>query len=616
VILLLMGAIVMLGACAKPPERPASTVQVPVQVRDTQSILRGTIGAEVSIRGTEGTIVSGYGLVVGLDGTGSGIVPIGVRSVLEQEMLQRGVGQGSPERGPLARVSPSQLIDSPNTAVVLVQAFIPAGLPLGATFDVEVSALNGSGVTSLEGGRLYTTDLRRGVVSPSAPDTRAVAQANGPVFINPFATDESDTAPSRSAGRVLGGGRVTLAEPVRLLLDTPSHARAREITRAINNRFRTSSNTAVAVGRSEELIQVNIPPNWRENPSDFLNLLRFTRVDQTFPEEWARRYTTALVEQPELATQLAWCLKALGSPAAPFLRPLYDHPESAPRLAAIEAGAWIGDLLVRPHLEDLIQNGPAGLRATALGWMTRLPIDRDPGIRDYIASYLDHPDIVMRIAAYEALRDIKDVRVITRLMGDKFALELVPSSVPTIYVTQSNTRRVVLFGLDMHVLPNSFVDVWNGRLLLKFDPGESEAEIFYRPNSRANARTIRVDGRVANLIRRLSFEPTPDVLEDGLGMQYSEIVTVLYRLADSGAVAAIFFPEDDRENIENIRRLASRFSDERPGLAPDDADPFEPRAEDMAGEPEEAERSDSPFVVPLPRPEPVQPRRDPEDPPG
>ncbi|XHC24394.1 MAG: hypothetical protein ACFHWZ_11600 [Phycisphaerales bacterium] len=97
---LLLASAALAVACSKTPQRPASTVQVPVVVRDTQSILRGTVGSEVTIRGTEGTIVSGYGLVVGLDGTGSGTVPIGVRSVLEDEMRKYGVGTGAPKRGP------------------------------------------------------------------------------------------------------------------------------------------------------------------------------------------------------------------------------------------------------------------------------------------------------------------------------------------------------------------------------------------------------------------------------------------------------------------------------------------------------------------------------------
>ncbi len=617
---LLLASAALAVACSKTPQRPASTVQVPVVVRDTQSILRGTIGSEVTIRGTEGTIVSGYGLVVGLDGTGSGTVPIGVRSVLEDEMRKYGVGTGAPEAGPLARISPSRLIDSPDTAVVLVQAYIPAGLPMHATFDVEVSALNGSGVTSLEGGRLYTTDLRRGVVSPSAPDTRAVADAGGPVFINPFAfaergsEAESDTI-QRSRGRVLAGGRIKEAEPIRLLLDNPSHARAREITRAINNKFQTGVRGDVAIGRSDELIYVNVPIQYRDEPEVFINLLRFTRIDQAFPEEWARRYADALVEQPELATQLSWCLRALGEPAISYLRPLYTHPESIPRLAAIEAGAWAGDLTVRPHIEELIETGPIGLRDDAMRWLTRLPVNRDPGIREYLRTHLNNPDLALRVTAFEALKRLDDARIITRPMGDKFVLDIVPSTQPTIYVTQSNVPRIVLFGMNMEILPEVFVDAWDGRLLMKADPDQPEAEIFYRPNSRVAPRLVKADRDLASMIRRMAFEPTPDLLEDGLNMRYSEIVTVLYLMASDGAIPATFFPEDDRENIENIRRLASRFTDERPGLAPDDAAPFEPRAE-AAGEAEETterDLSDNPYVVPLPRPAPKE--RSEDDPP-
>lgn len=603
--------------CSKEPERPLSTTQVPVMVRDMQMILRGTVGAEVSIRGAEGVIVSGYGLVVGLDGTGSGIVPIGVRSVLEDEMRKRGVGTGAPESGPLANISPSQLIDSQDTAVVLVQAFIPAGLPGGATFDVEVSALNGSGVTSLEGGRLYTTDLRRGVASPAAPDSFVVADATGPIFINPFAFDQEDSPGGseqiqRNRGRVLAGGRVKQPEAIRLLLDNPSHARAREIVRAINNKFQFGVRGDVAVGRSEELIVVNVPIQYRDNPAEFINLLRFTRIDQAFPEEWSRRYTEALVEQPELADQISWCLRGIGQPAVTYLRPLYTHPESVPRLAAIEAGAWVGDVTVRPHIEELIESGPIGIRAEAMYWLTKLPVNRDPGIREYLRTHLNNPDLALRVSAYEALKKIDDAGIITRRMGDKFVLDIVRSNQPTIYVTQSGTPRIVLFGMDLSLLPDVFVDAWDGRLLMKAEPGEPGTEIFYRPSSRVSPRVVKADRDLASLIRRMAFEPTPDVLEDGLNMQYTEIVTVLYMLSSNGAVPAIFFPEDDRENIENIRRLASSFSDERPELAPDDAAPFEPRETDPTDPTGESQPTvrESPFVVPLPKPEP---KKEPEN---
>lgn len=120
------------------------------------------------------------------------------------------------------------------------------------------------------------------------------------------------------------------------------------------------------------------------------------------------------------------------------------------------------------------------------------------------------------------------------------------------------------------------------------------------------------------MIRKMAYKPTPDLLEDGLDMEYSEIVTVLYKLADSGAVPATFFPEDDRDNIENIRRLASSYADKRPELAPDDAAPFKPRDE-IASEnqaSDEPESPSSPYVVPLPRPQPKETGREHESDPA
>ena len=60
-------AFTMPGCESPPPE--AREVQ-PAIVRDVPAIFRGTIGAEATLNGIEPVLVSGYGLVVGLNGTG------------------------------------------------------------------------------------------------------------------------------------------------------------------------------------------------------------------------------------------------------------------------------------------------------------------------------------------------------------------------------------------------------------------------------------------------------------------------------------------------------------------------------------------------------------------
>ena len=189
--ILLLSALVALSACSGNAKPAPLAVDRPIVSRDTPAILANTVGAFGQINGLQPTYVSGYGLVVGLNGTGSGDAPLSVRAALTTEMTRNGVGK----RGtPLEDVTPDQMIDDPNTAVVLVQALIPPAAPKGWRFDVRIAALPGSSTTSLEGGTLYTTELRRGTPIPTGPQTFAIGTARGQILINPLAPPPPRTA--------------------------------------------------------------------------------------------------------------------------------------------------------------------------------------------------------------------------------------------------------------------------------------------------------------------------------------------------------------------------------------------------------------------------------------
>ena len=92
-------------------------------------------------------------------------------------MEQRGVGQMAFKAGDM---SPEAMLSSMDTAVVIVEGIIPPASvgrlsppsvsgrkPLtvpGTSFDLRVHVDPQTGTTSLEGGRLYTADLRPGPV--------------------------------------------------------------------------------------------------------------------------------------------------------------------------------------------------------------------------------------------------------------------------------------------------------------------------------------------------------------------------------------------------------------------------------------------------------------------
>ena len=72
------------------------------------SVLRGTIGYETSLRRADAEYVSGYGLVVGLNGSGSTNVPENVAATMEREILiwTEGDTTNSFAHTPLAGLSP------------------------------------------------------------------------------------------------------------------------------------------------------------------------------------------------------------------------------------------------------------------------------------------------------------------------------------------------------------------------------------------------------------------------------------------------------------------------------------------------------------------------------
>ncbi len=261
----------------KPPR--ASRVSLADQI-EVPPILQGTIASETILDGYQPVVVHGYGLVVGLDGTGSSDVPPDVRAHMIAMAARHGIGSESAGWG---RLSPESLLDSPDTAVIVVEGVMPAAAPQNTRFDVRVFAHPTSSTTSLEGGRLYTTDLlpvnrpdlgRRLLPPTGSRQPAALATAGGPLFINPFADPGSvgrDTI-DRRTGLILNGGMATKDLPLKLRLITPSHARAATIQSALNTRFsqEPGQRNNTARGESDESLVITVPPSYHGTTEQFV----------------------------------------------------------------------------------------------------------------------------------------------------------------------------------------------------------------------------------------------------------------------------------------------------------------------------------------------------------
>lgn len=571
--------------------------------RDTPSALRGTVGSQATLRGATPVLVSGYGLVVGLRGTGGRPLPENIAASMEREMGLKGIGRATDAPGTaINNRTPRELLADPNVAVVAVLAAVPPGAPEGYQFDVIVRAINAS---SLEGGTLWSTDLKLGApTTVFDPQLNRVGVARGPVFLNPFA--EPSTAATfggvtQTVGRVLLGGTVTSSSSMELQLDTPGHSRASAVAAAINSRFRegTGDRGPVARARNAQSITVTVPARMRDKPGEFVKLLEFLQIDQSFPEESARSMVEAIKDKPGMADDLAWALEAIGERAIPFVRDLYEFPEQIPQVAALRAGARLGDPRATERLRELAARSAPAVRLAAIQLLGE--VARGPGIDATLRELLREKDLVTRIAAYEALARRAERAQLARLLewdqsrpdqranpvgftqlemlsrmnlpagampgierklvSGKFLMDVVPVGEPLVYITQQGQPRIVLFG-EPKAEPGAsltqqpigggtlnrpmLVSAWSNRFLAIAEGADQPVRIRYQDPTGARVVTGTVSHELPDVVEFLARESSPEDPRPGLGLTYSETIGILYALHQGRATTGGFATEQDR----------------------------------------------------------------------
>ena len=547
--ILMVSCTLALSSCsniekADPTLAPKRAERPPIPM-DVDPIMRGTVASETIVMGYQPVVVRGYGFVAGLKGTGSRTAPAEVRQYILRDMMRYGIAESS---GNGMELQPEALLNSDNTAIVIVEALIPAGAPRGTQFDVRVYAAPGTSTTSLEGGTLWTTDLRPGVLLVGSREVRSMAQAKGPIIINPFSDEanRSQTMVNQLSGRILNGGKSTRQLPIKLVMATPSHSRARLIASAINSNYprEPTQRGDTATGMSGELVMVAVPPSWHSRSDEFVELLRHTSINVGPIDATATSIARALMNNPGAANSASLRWQALGPKSTIAIRPLYDYPEEQPRFAALQAGARLDDALVVPHLLAMAQSGSTELRVPSIRLLERMKIN--PAIDLGLRPLLDDSDIDVRLAAYEVLRARQDLIVQSQMVGKKFRIDVVPSKYPMVYVSQSGQPAITIFDDEMKVKTPMSLRAWNGDLLFKGEENEGTLSVFYRRSDNAPPVIDKVGVKAPELVRFLGH--TTDVANPapGLGMTYSQTIGALYALSSNGFLAGDFKIEQDR----------------------------------------------------------------------
>ena len=199
------------------------------------------------IRGVRDNQLIGYGLVVGLDGSGDQTTqtPFTVQSVISM-MQQLGVS-----------LPPNTSLQLKNVAAVMVTTNLPAFAQPGQELDVTVSSMGNA--KSLSGGTLLMTPLK-------GADNKVYAMSQGNVIVGGVGAAIAGSKAQinhLSVGRISAGATVERAIPsdlgngdtIQLELKTSDFSTATRVVNALNERF--GSNTATALdGR---VIQVHAP---------------------------------------------------------------------------------------------------------------------------------------------------------------------------------------------------------------------------------------------------------------------------------------------------------------------------------------------------------------------
>lgn len=586
----------------KVPERPKQDRANPSNfVLDVDPMMRGTVASETVVDGLSPVVARGYGLVVALKGTGGRLMPAEVRATMIQELARRGVGNPAtcPADWDPSLWTPEKLLNSADTAVVVVEGVIAPASTKDAKFDLRVSALPGTDVTSLEGGRLWTCDLRPGPLLIGSRQARIIAEGKGNIFINPFVEPGATRkdAVNRLVGRILDGGMVTQDLPLKLRLATSSHTRSGAIQGAINSTFPREPHQRVntAHGENADSIELNVPPSFDGKTEEFIQLVRHLPLDVTATEATALAVRNALVANPGAATSAMWRFRALGKRALPIIQDLYSYSEEEPRMAALEAGAALDDALVVAPLLAMAKSGGTDNRIRAielLGSMGFNP-DVDLGLRPL----LDDSDVDVRLAAFEALLKRNDPVIGQLEIEGKFDVALVPSDKPLIYVAQSGRPRIAVFG-DLEVARPMTLSAWSNRLMLKADGGDENIQVFYRPNGDGRPELQVVDPRLSEFLPFLGHKTTVERPYPGLGLSYGETIGAIHQLWRAGYIKADFKAEQDRVLAAIVRSQKEEEQIVRPDFEP--VDPKDDAVGSGAGDASDLASVEPPPPVDLP----------------
>jgi flagellar basal body P-ring protein FlgI len=496
-----------------------------------------TIGDVTEVDNAAPTVVSGVGLVTGLDGTGGGAPPGMYKTLLETELRKSKVEHVR------------ELLASDNTALVIVTAFLMPGAHKEDALDVQVTLPPNSNAKSLRGGYLQECSLFNYETAKHLnPNYQGgdkylrghiLAQARGALLVGFGQGAEAD---EQKVGHIWGGGTSLIDRPFFLTLKTGQQFTriAAGVADRINQTFRednrkhweTLSEVTTRLGQrfdgpdaldggltakaqGPEFIYVRVPYQYRLNPERYLRVARLIPL-QDSPEihtRYRRRLQEKLLD-PAQAITAALRLEALGKESVPALKAGLASKQVLVRFCSAEALAYLGNPSAGQELARLVEQQPK-LRGYCLTAMASL---NEAVCRVKLSELLACPSAETRYGAFRALRNMgePDPEIQGELLNDSYWLHrLAAQSPPLVHLSCSRRAEVCLFGEEPSFVPPAAIVA--GEFTVTAGPSDDKCIVgrFPRHGQAAQRRVCSL--KLQDILRTLAE----------LGALYSDVSEVL-----------------------------------------------------------------------------------------
>jgi len=544
---LLPSLLVAAGGCQDLNLRSQSPDADPVPEDFETRVETPFIGEYITVSGLNLITLQGVGLAVDLDGTGGNPPPSVYRTMLRDDMTRRRVR------------NPEQILRSPNTALVVVRAYLPPLIRKRDTFDLEVRLPENSEATSLRGGRLMEMRLTEHALVPGRGIMRGKDYGIGQGHILISIGDESDEslAGVLRRGRIPAGGRSLKDRDLSVSLRNDFHSirNAKRIADRIGMRFYDYNESGIreplAKAITDRHVELKMQTRYRDNYPRYLQVIRNIAFRET---DIARRVrmerTLTKLQTPITAERASLQLEAIGREAIPLLRKVLKSPFAECRFHAALALAYLNDASGVGDLTEAARTVPA-FRVFAFAALSTVG-DADAHLQ--LRDLLNERSAETRYGAFRALTilDANDPFLKGERLNDQFTLHVLDTTGdPMIHLTHHRKAEVVVFGAEQR-LETPLVVRAGHHILVTAQAGSDTVVVSRYQPGRPDQRD-EVTTRVADVIHK--------VVE--FGGTYPDIVQLLIE-ADkqhnlAGTIAIDALPQAGRIYIRPDQEFADGF---------------------------------------------------------